>query len=411
MKRTRLLFFLGLFLKFSTGQAAIDNRFLPLFNYPYQHEVTRRSVLASSLFVIMAHEGYAEMKGTIPLPELFGKYDMIKAAQALVNVGKENPLPTAWQNNRTLIWDMKGNISAQGVWFGYEQYCGRDLSVGFQVPLMHVTSELEFLQTAQLRASVGIGPDGSANLTTVLNQINRELGFNSYQWKTTDFGDFDLYLRWGTVQDYAYRCKHIDLSLKIGALLPVTGKLALDTPVPITLGYYHHYGLYVEADFNCDLKDDLRVGFWLNGTGRFAKKQTRRMAAGQELPQFGAIVGKADVDPGITIGFSPYIWIDDLRDGLGVRSSFTVCWHDQDYWRDVRLDDQRVSAQLANVIKDSKWVAEWFSVGLVYDLQQNVSYERHAPFFYLDLDIPTGAFGAEMVSRTYRLIGGFEFHF
>ncbi len=411
MKRNRFLLILGLFFKIFNLQAIIiDNPYIPLFDYAYQHKVDRRSVLASNVFVAMAHQGYTELQGTIPLPELFGKYNMTNTAKALVATGQPNPLPTSWQALPNLIWDMQGNLFVQGIWFDYEQYLGHDLSVGFRVPFMHVTTQLEFLEPEALKTIVGLGVGGEANLYTVLTQVNRALGFNSYQWQTTDFGDFDLYVRWGTVQDYAYKCRHIDLSLKIGALLPVTGKVALDTPIAIPLGANHHYGLYFETDFNCDLKDDLRVGFWLNATNRLAKNQVRRMAAGRELPQFGAIVGAAQVDPGLSIGFSPYVWLDDLRDGLGVRASYRMCWHGQDYWRDMRADNS-VPAQLANVIDNSGWMAEWFTVGLVYDLQQNVNFYRAAPFFYLDLDIPSGVFSPHLVSKTYRLSAGFEFNF
>src|SRR3989338_2937543 len=98
MKRTRFLLILSLFLKVFNAQAIIiDNPYLPLFDYAYQHKVDRRCVLASNLFVAMSHQGYTELQGTIPLPELFGKYNMTNTAKALVAIGQPNPLPTSWQ--------------------------------------------------------------------------------------------------------------------------------------------------------------------------------------------------------------------------------------------------------------------------------------------------------------------------
>ena len=408
----RILPYLTLFLSATSAYSYFDNRYLPLFDYTYQHQVNRRSVLASNVFIIAANQGYVELKGGhIPLPEIFGKYDLMAVANALVRVGKPNPLPTSWQAPTSLIFDMEGKMQATGFWLGWEQYLGKNLSIGVKAPFMHVNSQLEFTQSAELAATLGLGAGGSAYLYQVLNQANQELGFNSYQWQKTDLGDLDVYLRWGKVQDYVSKFKHVDASLKLGALFPISSPYPVDTPVAIPFGYYNHYGLYLEIDVNCELKDDLKVGFWLNGTGRFGKKQLRRMAAGAELPQFGAIIGQAFVDPGISIGFSPYVFMDDLHNGLGVRGSYRLLWHGTDYWQDARENYDQVAAQLSSVIKDSGWLAEYFTVGLVYDVQQQVGYDVAAPFFYLDLDIPTGIMGAELVSKAYRLTLGFEFNF
>ena len=189
MKHHHILFFLALFFGAVTitTQAAIDNRYLPLFNFDFQHKVDRRSVLNSNVFITFGHEGYVDMKGSVPLPELFGKYDMSQCAQALVAVGKPNPLPTSWWAYDNLIWDMKGKFQSEGIWLALEQYFGKNLSVGFKIPFMHIDSQLEFLQTAELRKVLGLGLDGSANLYNVLNQVNSGLGFSSYQWRGTDY--------------------------------------------------------------------------------------------------------------------------------------------------------------------------------------------------------------------------------
>lgn len=412
MKHRKILVLLTLlFSAVHRTQPAIDNRYLPLFNFDFQHKVGRRSVLNSNVFITFGHEGYVDMKGSVPLPELFGKYDMYNAAQALVAVGKPNPLPTSWWAYNNLIWDMKGKFQSEGLWLALEQYLGKDLSIGFKVPFMHIDSQLEFLQTDELRKILGLGLDGSANLYNYLNQVNSELGFSSYQWRGTNFGDLDLYLRWGTVQDYILKCKHVDVSLKVGALVPMGDQVVLDNPSAITYGYYNHFGIYFEGDFNFEVKDDWKVGFWLNTTQRFAKTQLRRIPVSKELPQWGALVANVFVDPGLTIGFAPYLWLEDIRNGFGVRGSFRFIWHEQDYWGNPQIDGNVVVANLAEVIKFSGWSMEYFTASLVYDLQQNVSYERNAPYLYLDCDIPVGIFNADLVSKPYRLTFGFEFNF
>jgi hypothetical protein len=410
MKRSQKLFLLVAFFN-AASQSAIDNRYLPMFNNAYQHQLDKQSVLFSNVFIATADEGYVDLKGNVSLPELFGKYDMIKAANALVTIGKSNPLPTSWQSLSSLEWDMSGKLHAQGFWFGYEQYLYKNISIGFQAPFMHLSTQIKFSQSDSLKSDLGLGVGGESMLYKTLNNVNKELGIESYQWKKTAFGDLDLYLRWSSVQGYTLKCKHIDASFKIGALLPMSDSIDLNSPMAIPFGGYNHYGFYFETDFNCELKDDWKVGFWLNATKRKSKVQVRRMSAGKELPQFGALTGNVFVDPGLTVGFSPYIWLDDIRDGLGVRGSFTLSWHSKDYWRDVREDDLGLSAHLSDVIKTSEWESEYFTVGLVYDLQQAANYRRYAPCFYLNLDIPSRVFDADRVSKTHRLTFGFEFNF
>lgn len=411
MKRLLGRFFLVIFCWSSLIMAEIDNRFIPVYDFPYQHQPCRRSDLLANLFVAMGDEGYIDMKGHVPFPELFGKYDMSQAAEALVYVGKTNPMPSPWQTVAGLNWDMVGKLHAQGLWVSYEPYLGKNLSVGFRVPFMHMSSQMEFLITDEVRQSLGLGAGGDINAFQVLNQVNRELGFPTYQWKQTGFGDLDLYLRWGTVQDYVHKLKRLDASIRVGALLPINGEVDLDTPMALTFCGYGHKAFYFQVDVNCELKDDWRAGFWFNTTQRLIKTQLRRMSAWKELPQFGAIVGEAEVDPGVTVGFAPYIWVDDIRNGLGLRGSLRFIWHTQDFWRDQRVNQNGVAAQLADVIKTSSWESEYVTIGLVYDLQQASGGSRIAPYFYLDLDVPTRVFGADRVAKTYRLTGGFEFNF
>lgn len=409
MKRHKILLILTVFFPVITD-AAIDNRYLPLFAPSYQHQESKRSVLFSNLFITTADEGYVDLKGDVALPEIFGKYDLNKTAKALEKVGKTNPLPTAWLLPTTLVWDMSGKLHGQGVWIGYEQYITHDISFGAKVPFMHLSTQLEFATNSTLKKDLGLGAGGEAALYKNLNAVNKALGLDSYQWKQTGFGDLDIYLRWGTVQDYAFKCKHVDASFKVGGLIPVGDKSDINSPMSIPFGGYNHYGFYFAADFNCELKDDWKAGFWLNATKRISRTQKRRMSAGDELPQFGAVTGDAFVDPGITVGFSPYFLLDDLREGLGVRGSFTLISHAQDFWRDKR-EDSSVPVKLAEVIKVSEWNSEHFTAGVVYDMQQTSKYREYAPYIYANWDIPTKIFDSNRISKTHRLTFGLEFNF
>ncbi len=359
-----------------------------------------------------AHDCNVDLKDrALPITDLFGRYDMIKAAQALVAIGKDNPLPTSWQSPTTLEWDTRGKVQGQGIWFGFEHIFKEQWLVGAKIPFMHLNSQLEFLQNDQLVQDLQLGVNGNVSLHKYLNEINQALGIRSYQWQRTGFGDLDLYVGWSLVEDYFKKFKHFDLALKIGVLCPVSDMLDLDYPTAVPFGGYNHRGLYLEADWNCELKDDWHVGLWANLTGRQAKVQQRRMPVAKELPQFGALVGDAWVEPGFTFGISPYVWLSDLQDGLGAKASYTIITHGQDFWRDRRIDTL-LTAQLSNVIKNSEWASEYLTVGLVYELQPVMKLTSSVPYLYLNLDIPVKMFVDTVgAAKAYRLAGGFEFNF
>ena len=410
MKPKQLLLFLTGWFSLNV-QAGIDNRYLPLFQQPYQHAESFNSVIAGNAFVLTARECHLDLKEVAqPVTDMFGKYDLIKASQAVVKIGKANPLPTSWQTATSLVWDTKGKIQGQGVWFGGEHIFRDQWLVGAKIPFMHISSQVEFLQNEDLIKYLQLGANGTVSLHKYLNETNQALGIKSYQWQRTGFGDLDIYLGWSLVEDYFHRFKHFDFAVKVGALWPVNDMLDVDYPTAVPFGGYNHRGVYLEADWNCELKDDWRIGIWANWTARQAKVERRRMAVGKELPQYGALTGDVWVDPGFTFGFAPYIWLTDLQDGLGVRASYTLISHSSDYWSDQR-HDSLLAGQVAEMIKLSEWASEYLTLGLIYELQPVMRLTSSVPYLYLNLNVPMKFFDSNGAAKTYQVAAGFEFNF
>jgi hypothetical protein len=67
-----------------------------------------------------------------------------------------------------------------------------------------------------------------------------------------------------------------------------------------------------------------------------------------------------------------------LHNGLGVRGSYRLLWHGNDYWQDARENYDQVAAQLSSVIKDSGWLKEecdQFLEESIYPLPFTYSYQ------------------------------------
>ena len=56
-----------------------------------------RSHLSTHLFAVTASSAYNRFGEEVPLPELFGAFDLGILAKAMVELGYQNPLKTEWQ--------------------------------------------------------------------------------------------------------------------------------------------------------------------------------------------------------------------------------------------------------------------------------------------------------------------------
>jgi hypothetical protein len=143
---------------------------------------------------------------------------------------------------------------------------------------------------------------------------------------------------------------------------------------------------------------------------RFPRTQLERIPIAGEQSLFGAVLGPVRIDPGLTIIFSPYFQLEDIRDGLGVQAKYTIVAHQDDLWQDARAD-KNPPAMLQNNNKFSEWRAEYISVNLFYDFARVRKPFKYAPLFWVSWDIPVHFFVAERVSKTNRIELGVSVQF
>ncbi len=402
--------FLFVFSALEISGALIDNRYLPLYRRQFDRYIDRRSGVGTNIFFLTGDKAIGDESKEIGIPEINGKYDLIKISKALQIIGQPNPLKPEWRSAISLEPDFEGKITGQGFWLGYEQNFLNNLSIGLSWYFLGIVNRQRFFITNKIKRELHLTCDDEIEFDSELRKANNLLGLSCNEFSSKGMDDLDLYLRLGTVREYFYKFKRLDLGVTIGALFPTGPENNVNNPVSIPLGGNGHWGIYGMVDATFELKEDLIVGLWLEFLNRFAKTQTVRMPINGEPQQYGAIVGPARIEPGFTIGASGYVAMADIRDGFGFQIRATGVYHLEDEWKDSRCD-QTIKTKLNPVIDRSSWIAQYITFSLLYDFTKTTKARKFAPLVYLDWDMPVGTFFANNFIKTNRISFGFEFNF
>lgn len=384
----------------------IDNRYLPLYRPVYERYECKKSVFGSNIFFLLSREGKSALEEDTDLPNIEGKYNLSNVSKALQSIGEPNPLPDQWQSLSNLTWTTRGKLEAQGLWIGLEK-AWKNVSFGLSQYFLHVTNTQRFLLkdiVKELRTPLG----GEIEAQQALIKANNLLGFKQIQFNKGGVSDLDLYLRFGTVKEYVHKFRKFDASVTFGMLVPTGVKRDINIPTSIPFGGNGHFGLYAKGDLFLELKDDVVCGFWLDFVNRLPKTQTIRVPVADEPLNYGASIQQVKIDPGITIGFNPYVALTDIQEGVGFRAGYTLVYHDEDAICD---RNSILKTDLQPVSEASKWMHEFLNLGLTYDFSKATVRRRFEPRLYLYWDIPFGPFGAKNAPKINRVSVGFEFNF
>lgn len=410
---------LVIFLFFSVSiNALIDNRYFPLYRQRYTRQPDKLSIFDTNVFLMTASRARGFDDKPIGIPELDGKYDLIRVGKALEITGKENPVPDEWQSKNQLLLDMNGKLSAQGFWIGYEQALTNWFSPGISFYFMSASSRYEFVIPDILRRELKLDQNRGSEivLEKTIAKANDLLGITDNQFKKSGVPDIDLYIRFGIVRDYVHKFRKIDLGFTIGMLIPSGPKIEINNPASVPFGANGHWGLYFDGEAFLELKDDFIVGLWIQFVKRFEKTSIRRIPVNGEPLRFGALVGPVQVNPGLTFGISPFVDLEGIRDALGVKARYTFIHHAEDHWIDVR-DDQTIPSMLFTTdgiethSVSRSWINEYITLSLIYNFANEAKCRKFTPIVYLDWDIPVRILASKNICKTHRVSLGFEFSF
>ena len=322
-----------LFFTVTTVKAMVyDNRFFPLLQRPYVSVPCRPSHASFDIFITTASRAFAENDEEKGLPELFGVYDEREIGRALCIVGQPNPLRSTFQLMQ-LPWKMAGVLQSQGFKFSYRQALSDSLAVGLYGMIMRSNSRIRF--ECDINTITG---DERIELIQDMLEMNTLLGLSGFHASQAGFGDVDAYIRWFCDWDFCLKFRAIEVGLRAGVLIPSGVKRDINNPASVPFGGNGHWGLYGSFDTELEVKEDWKLGLLARLSKRLPKTCVHRMPTCKEPLIFGAVVGSARVNPGLTEILSAYFSMENLRDGLGLRLMYTWTNHQKDHWSDARAN-------------------------------------------------------------------------
>ncbi len=392
------------FVSFPLYSMVCDNQWFPLFPKPHSRTTEKPSWFVVDVFFTTADSAYDDKENEIPIPSLLGEYDQNKLGTALTLVGKENPMPDEFRGAK-IPWSVCGKIQSQGIGFGYEQKLFHPVSVGFSWLLMHVHSRQEF-SLKHGEAGFLIKEDGDVReIEDARRQMHKELGMCDAQSSITGMGDFDLFVRFGNIWDYELKCRTIDAGLSLGLLMPSGVSRDVNNAATVPFGGNGHWGMYLQADAECELKEDWKFGFFARLTKRFEKTFDARLTVAGEHPLFGALVAPVSVLPGVNFTFAPYFSMENLRQGLGIRVAYHLTLQQENCWADLRSRKNRenLPAEDKKLRKISGWASDYATLTAFYDFGKVEVESNHKPIVTLSWDIPFLLFVAKNVCKTHRV--------
>jgi hypothetical protein len=394
--------------------AYFDNRFL----FPMNERISWRtqdkvSRVNAGAFFMTGKEARNESGDTVWGSDLGGKFDLCDLNVAMNLAGLKNPkYLTEWYAVE-VPYAMRGKINAVGGDLAFEYGFNRHFALGAGISLLHVSTKYDLYITQKTRNVLFIeqGVEAFTGREMAVEQArlqaNKVLGLDAGQWSATGFSDTDIYARIGNIKDYVWYFRQLDLSFYVGCILPTGEKQNLYAPSSVPFGGNGHYGMFGRVELAAEVTDDAFLGLWLYLSKRFTKTQLHRMPSKDEHLQYGAIVDRAKVNPGVTFGVSPYLIWDGIQSGFGAYTSYTFIHHTKDCWTNCG----KFAPNLSRLEKLSTWTNEFFTFGVDYDFTKTDVVKEYGPRLYFDFVWPSNIFGAKNVAKTYKVSLGMEFHF
>lgn len=385
---------------------SFDNRFIPLLQRPRITVDGSQSSWWVQGFATTASKSFNNQQQDIPIAEIFGRFDQVELARGIVSLGRPNPLPSEFQIIDKLPWTVSGKRQSQGIAITWDQYIDEWLSTGVSILFMRVQSRHYFqLDATNIEPNFPLKKGDVTLLDDARRSMLQEVGIQDGTVEQTGMGDVDWYMRVGSMWEYAYRFRRIDAGARVGLLLPTGVRCDLDKPASIPFGGQGHWGIYGELDAMFELKEDWKVGMLLRLNNRFSKRAIQRMPGAQEPSIFGAIVGPARINPGVTAIFVPYFLLENLRGGLSLGVNYNLVWHQQDRWKNL----SSCVSKLDDVMQRSEWSSEYFTINVLYDFGKVSVKREFNPIITFQWDVPSSLFIASRINRAHRVSIGFDF--
>ncbi len=441
-KRIFLVSFLLLDFLFKSSVYGTHNtsRYFPFVERPADYILNNKSHITPAFFITRASTADKRGGGDTGIPELWGKYNLRSVIESLKKVKGNsfvNPIEEergagdSWID-KSIKFSVGGKIKGRGFLVNYEQFLKwKDISLGLFFPVMHVNTSdrFTFLSDDSDGALSNLRDGEKAQLDRIRRSTHTGLGLYGGDWTKTGIGDLDLHASWNGNWDYKLMMKSINLSLRGGTVVS-TGTLSdINYPTAVSFMGNGHWSLYFDAVSEFELKQDWTFGLMLGFVHQFKNSRRLRIPVYSEPAIFSALIADVEIDPGMTFKFSPYIIAQNLTDGINFEFRYTYLRHNEDTWKDKRIDpeiksylNQEAGADFwgtnltqkeidDNIVYKrelSRWRAHYFTFLITYNSKDAGNDWVLSPIVYasLDYDLNGNAF-----CKTHQFSLGVQLHF
>jgi hypothetical protein len=394
-----------------------DNRYFPWFDHLYTGADSRKSNIDAQIFFLQGGDAFRYQSRSdrdeqiISLTELYGQLDLVPVANALVRVGKPNPLPDDWQWISEIKALMPTSMEGQGGILSMYGAIAPHFGIGGSMLMMKLNNFVNVLPSPDAINQLNLNTPGNmAVFDQTLQKIYKEINITSTCFQEIGIGDIVIYANFYDVHEYKYKFRKIDWGLWLGFIIPSGLKYNPTNLGSIGFGnQYGGWGWFAAPRAEFELRDDLKFGIMGRITQRFDTCFKGRIPFGKEQSLFAPVIGSIGVDQGTTFGVTTYFVFEDVRAGLGVQIQYTINHHENDTFY-AKVPELEVSPKFMNSGYYSSWTDEYFSIKLFYDIAYD-KFWKTRPNVYFLWDCPMNHLFGKGFARTNKIALGCTVNF
>jgi hypothetical protein len=397
-----------------------DNPYFPIFRDNWWWVFEPDSNFAADIFFISGHQAWDITSRQITIPMLAGELDLRQLSRATQILGQPDPMPTAWQGLGTIPIYTVGKLQGQGVNFEWHQKIYEDIvAIGVQWYFVGLQNSQRFsIANGSERENVGIvnlhlGPGDRDKLDEVRREYFQQFGISETSFSGSGFGDIDFYLQLGKTFDHEFKMRELRIGGRLGVVAPTGHARENNISGSIPFGGDGFWGGYISAYAVAEVKEDFTIGCYLQLSKRFAATKDIRVSVAGEPFIFGAAIAPIDINPGMMVELSPFIFLDNIREGFGLGMQYHMIKHRRDKLEDVRSAElQRAyPLHLPEMSTLSKWSSSYLTLSAYYDFGATKAVRQFEPIVSLRWDVPVEWMGVRQVIKAHKISIGLDFAF
>lgn len=318
--------------------------------------------------------------------------------------GKTGILPSEWiLYNYSVPIRLQGNITNTGIGWTLNYQLVPGCTIGWSSALSQITGAInlhpqEESQKYKLKESMLF------ETLKIYNTLTEGIGLIQNYTQYTNIADQDFYLKFDVNKDFAWQFRKIKFTAQLGTVVPTAHIRDLYNVADIPGGTDGFYLIYGGLFLDLLLKEDFNFGVMGKLMYQIPQNKKIRTRSWNESARYGSFIGNVDVSPGYLYNFSPYISLEGIRRGLGVKLSYTV-WGETETQYGFNKTDKIIDQAKMYTQKMSSWAQEHCEIIIFYDFMREETNYRFEPFLAFSAQIPVDFFFANNSAQTL----GFSF--